>query len=874
MTHSRFRRFLPRLEPLEGRLLPTTYMVTNTNNSGAGSLRRAIQDANGNAGADSILFNIAGAGVHTITPSSALPKITGPVILDATSEPGYAGTPLIELNGSGVGFDQAALWITGNGSTIKGLAVNRTTTTWGIRIDGSNNTIRANFIGIDPTGTIARPNSIGVLIYSGTGNVIGGPTAADRNVISGNDFEGIKISDADGNTVEGNYIGTTASGATPLGNTGVGIVIGTSLFDGYHNGTSSAENVIRKNVISGNAAGVQMLNPDSIDNLIVGNFIGINAAGSAAIGNTFMGIGIFNAPNNQVGGTNVADRNVIAGNATGIAITTEVNAFWVTGTASANAILNNYIGTDSTGTVALGNVDGIIVQDSPDTVIGGTTASARNLISGNTQNGLWIALAGSTGTIAQGNYIGTTASGAAALANGRDGVYIEGGATLNTIGGTANGAGNVISANGRGGIHIAGVGTSFNSVEGNRVGTNAAGTAKLGNTIGVLIDQGASSNTVGGETAAARNLLSGNKRAGIGIGGTNSDDNVVQGNYIGTDVTGLNPLGNSTGLNVFRRASNNIVGGTSPAARNVIAGNGGTGIAIRDQFTDGNTIIGNYIGVGANGVNAMGNFQGITITGLAGNTIVGGTVAGAGNVIAHSSLEAVLVEAGVGNAIRANSMFNNNPGIVLLNAANNDQPAPVITSATTGGGIVSINGSLTATADTIYSLDFFASDACHWSGFGEGQNYIGSADIVTDSNGDATFTEMFSASVPSGNFITATATSPENDTSVFSACFALPAPLPPGPGRSHTSLATALESFDRFGLMSLTGKATKPVNVVVSATGGSTAQANQENPTSSSHFDVIHRPVPGPGIAALICLHSESPAGILSPIPATNPEMY
>jgi hypothetical protein len=121
---SRPCRFRPCVEALEGRLLPSTFTVTNANDSGAGSLRQAILDANGAGGTNTIAFNISGAGVHIMQPASPLPAVTGVIIIDGTTEPGYAGVPLIELNGSAAGANAIGLTIKGGNSTVKGLIVN------------------------------------------------------------------------------------------------------------------------------------------------------------------------------------------------------------------------------------------------------------------------------------------------------------------------------------------------------------------------------------------------------------------------------------------------------------------------------------------------------------------------------------------------------------------------------------------------------------------------------------------------------------------------------------------------------------------------------------------------------------------------------
>ena len=223
-----------------------TYTVTNTNDSGSGSLRQAITNANGNAGADNIYFNIAGAGVHTITLLSQLPTITGPTNLDATTQPGYSGSPLIELNGNNTAID--GLGITGGNSTIKGLIINNCTSNGLYISSNGNNTIQANYIGTDATGTFIFNNGAnGISMVNISNNQVGGSTGLG-NIISGNLGNGISIlgSSCDNNTLEGNYIGTNSSGAD-LGNS----LNGVRIIDGDNN-TIGSTSVALQNTIAFN----------------------------------------------------------------------------------------------------------------------------------------------------------------------------------------------------------------------------------------------------------------------------------------------------------------------------------------------------------------------------------------------------------------------------------------------------------------------------------------------------------------------------------------------------------------------------------------------------------------------------------------------
>ena len=189
----------------------TTFTVINTNDGGAGSLRQSITDANTNQGTDTIIFNIS-SGHQTIYPLGSLPEITSPVIIDGTTQPGYGGTPIIEINGSrGNG---RGLFITAGNSTVKGLNINSFSGSIGIYLDKlGGNIIEGNFIGTDITGTL-RPGyqSIGIYIYHSDNNLVGGTTTAARNVISGNNATGISIVYSKNNKVSGNLIGTDLTG--------------------------------------------------------------------------------------------------------------------------------------------------------------------------------------------------------------------------------------------------------------------------------------------------------------------------------------------------------------------------------------------------------------------------------------------------------------------------------------------------------------------------------------------------------------------------------------------------------------------------------------------------------------------------------------
>lgn len=460
-----FKKFRPRLENLEGRLLPTTYTVINTDNSGAGSLRRAIQDANGHNGADLIVFNIPGAGVHTIAPTSVLPDITDPVTIDGYTQPGASANTqatgnnavlLIELSGANVGNFENVLWLRNvDDCVIRGLVINRAAGN-GIHItSGSGHKIEGNFIGTNSAGTSSLGNFYnGVSVVDSTAVTVGGATPAARNVLSGNGAHGVYLFDGTSQSVvQGNYIGTNKSGAAAIQNGLGGVVI---------------EN---------------------------------------------------NSTFNTIGGTAAAARNVISGNTVGISI-------FSAGVAN-NNVQGNYIGADATGLVAVGNGTGMFIATGADNnTVGGTGVGAGNLISGNVGVGIWISEPGTTGNVVQGNYIGTNALGTSALGNGGPGVKISLGATANVIGGTTAGARNVISSNGLAGVFIEDAATAANQVLGNYLGVDVTGTVMLGNTVdGVRIIAG-NNNIVGGTAAGAGNVIA--YSGGDGVVVDTGDGNAIR----------------------------------------------------------------------------------------------------------------------------------------------------------------------------------------------------------------------------------------------------------------------------------------------------------------------------------------------------------
>jgi parallel beta-helix repeat protein len=490
-----------------------------------------------------------------------------------------------------------------------------------------------------------------------------------------------------------------------------------------------------------------------------------------------------------------------------------------------NVVEGNLIGTDVPGTHPLPNVDGVLIDGSPNNRIGGTTAAARNLISGNTTTGIRVQGTSATANAIEGNRIGTDISGSEALRN-PTGISILDGASGTRVGGTIPGAGNLISGNGTG-IRL-GVGAEDSSIEGNLIGTDAGGSAPLGNVSEGVFVAGARRTRIGGPGPEARNVISANGN-GVEIETNATLDTLVEGNYIGIDsggmldlgntigvlltgstrtrVTGNTISGNQNGINVasttadadLRVEANRIgtnpagtaaignhrgillasgtaiaIGGSEPAAGNVISGNGDLGI-FASNLTTGVVIEQNRIGTASDGATTLGNGgDGIRLAG-GGNTI-------RANVIAFNGAIGVALVGGVGNAVRANAIFDNgglgidlgtlagvtpNDATDADNGANGLQNFPVLDRPLIGGSTV--GGTLRSKGGTDFIIEVFANLACDPTTYGEGRELLGTVTATTDGNGLASF--MVTVGHMLGTeVLTATATDPDGNTSEFSAC--------------------------------------------------------------------------------------------------------
>lgn len=603
----------------------------------------------------------------------------------------------VELNGSAAG-NVNGLGIGAPNTTVRGLVINSFTVT-GVVVAGSNDWVYGNFIGVNPTGTVNDGNGTGVWIFSANNATIGsksdGHDALERNLISGNggnDNAGIFVTDNSNTvTIQGDYLGTDATGNS------------TFAFTHNSDANIKAFNVsnlnILGNVISGGAYESVMLLPNVNHATIQGNRIGTNAAGTVALGNTYGIYMAFNIHDIQIGGTSPGQGNLISGNAAngvtvasndcynitlqGNFIGTDVtgtyaipnggHGFAATGTnlliggtvvdgagknvsgnlVSGNAqdgisvaetagpvlIQGNTIGTDATGSYAIGNSLGIQIRAASGVTVGGATQVARNLVSGNVGGGI---LDGGTGDLIEGNFVGTDPSGTRAVPNG-EGLYGEGGVAVGGM--SSRVIDNLVSGNDGFGISPGG---AFCVVQGNKIGTDLTGTVALPNQGSGVFFSNSDHGLIGGPGAGQGNLISGNTGHGIEIRYPDGNTaNRIQGNRIGTNAAGTAALGNGgDGVFVyFQPATDNVIGGSGPGEGNMISGNGGPGIDLTNSPV---TVQGNDIGTDVTGSLHLGNAgDGVFVISNLTADQIGGTAAGSGNTIAFNSQNGVFVLSGI-----------------------------------------------------------------------------------------------------------------------------------------------------------------------------------------------------------------------------------
>ena len=587
-----------------------TITVTSLSDAGPGSLRAAITKANAALPGASTLISFGVNG--TITLAGPLPAITRKVAIAATTAPTHisGGPPVVALDFSG---NPGLLFAAGSaGSQLLGVAVDDARGN-GVTLDAGSVTLNDNYIGLNLAGAAAGNGADGVYVSAASArNLIGlnnsRATGVVANVISGNRSNGIVLAGSSANTLVDNRIGTNAAGTSAIPNGGDGILIaggsrgneigGTAFIDSVtgkannptgNKGTQAPVFVVPPlgNLISGNGANGVMIDTGSRGNVLNGNFIGTTASGDGALGNAGNGVWIDRAPGNSLVGCKFVNNpfvyyNVISGNGrNGLRVTSSDNV----------TVQGNFLGVGANNTTIVKNrLDGILVDGtSRNTQVGGVIPLG-NVSAGNGLNG--IAVLGKVRGFVTFNTFGGLLAFKGAAPNGLNGLLIT------STGGDNVVRTNVFSGNKKNGIELAGNASGV-TVDPNIVGLTTKGDGVLPNGgDGLLIDGTAHGNTIGGRTVSVipQNTFSGNSGYGVVIAGRAHDNNVFR-SFIGTQILGVNALGNKKGgVLITDHAYRNLLGQRTCRPANLISGNTGIGVTLTGDTTR-NSVIDNYIGL-------------------------------------------------------------------------------------------------------------------------------------------------------------------------------------------------------------------------------------------------------------------------------------
>jgi len=462
-------------------------------------------------------------------------------------------------------------------------------------------------------------------------------------------------------------------------------------------------------------AGLSLEGPGAHDDQVVDSYVGTTTDGATSHHDGTNGIEIVDGAYN-----NMIARDVIAGNASPDQKAVQAGVFIWNGSHD-NTVRENSIGVDATGAITVPNDTGVsIAGGSQNNTIGGPRVGLRcgdaidpcNVIGGNRIAGVDLRDVGTTGNTIQGNFIGLDATGAITMPNG-SGVLVEQGAAMNTVGGSRAGAicdgpCNVISGNDGNGVSLQDAGTMRNALRGNVIGLDPSGTLPMTNTnSGVSVSNGATQNLIGddGSTPASPvsavavpaahvtavaggattsvspaaphpadsgspvpgacrlfcNVIGGNGEAGVVLSDAGTMRNTVAGNFVGLDATGAITVPNGgSGVQVQSGAAMNTVGGSRTgvacvAPCNLVGGNHGNGINVRDSGTVSNTVAGNFVGVGLPGnaplPNGAGTYAAVAVGFGAQQNTIGGTRAagssvcdGACNLISGNGADGVVLD--------------------------------------------------------------------------------------------------------------------------------------------------------------------------------------------------------------------------------------
>ena len=755
-------------------------------------------------GRDSVItFNIPGTAPHVVEVElvSGLPVAETPVVIDGTTQPGYGGSPVIELDWQGPG----GLFVHGGSTTIRGLAIRANTNpVLSLQFEG-NNVIQGNYLGTDVTGTVDHGSSdYGIRIDNGsTNNLIGGPEPGQGNLFKFNNDGGVRISSssATNNRIQGNeFVSNTGPSIEYSISQGVVVppiptltsaIVGSAIFEGTLTGEPNTMYTIE--FFSSDSCDVQGGTPvGSIDvttdgsgivdftasfdtTVPAGHFIAATATGPNGTSQFSECVEAVTAP--PATAVNTTD-DAFNGGCTVIHCSLRERIFEVNLSQSEDTVTFNIPETDFNFDPATGVFTTYLLSPLPSIDIGHT-------IDGYSQPGA------SPNTDPDGNNAVLKIELDGSLLDAPAGERI--GINLFRNGSTVKGLiiNNFVDA----GVLVEG-GPDI-VVEGNWIGVRGDGETAPGNGYGVDMVQ-SFNNRIGGPNPESRNVISGPVLTGLALVGAHirikgdpqqsSGNNVIKGNFIGTNAAGTAVVDNGPSRGIFIRDSeNNVIVdaiGQDASAPNVIAGHT-WGIDIAGDDATGTSIHGNRIGTDLTGTLDLGNGVGIKID--ANGTRVGLGQTGGGNDIAFNTLGGVVISDGTGNQIRGNRIWaNGDLGINLDNdgvTPNDDQDAdggpnglqnfPVLTDINARAGI--LTGTLNSTPSTEFIIEIFSNDSCDPSGHGEGQEYIGSVlSVLTDESGNAEFTESSLDRTRLRQFLTATATDPNGNTSEFSACLSVP----------------------------------------------------------------------------------------------------
>jgi hypothetical protein len=794
---------------------PQVFMVTNTNNVGPGSFRRALRDVQAH-GSGQVNFDIPGPGPHAIVVDTLLYPVDYPIVIDGTTQPGYAGTPLISLSygvyvdgtpwggwllwfrdGSGVvrGLELVGwslsyvkgIWISG----VSGIGTGGNVVVEGCRIVDFDQGIDLEEDGCRIGGTapgqgnVLSLNVVGIVVDSGTGNTIRG------NQIQGSDLLGI---DLDGDGVTANDPLDADTGPNNLQNYPVLTVAGA--IAGTIQGTLDSAPSTQYEVdfyasyacnLSGYGEGARYLGSTTVTT---------SGSGHAAFAPVVPG---FTANESITATATDPGGNTSEFSACVVADYYGVPSFVVTNTNDSGAgSLRQAIVNANTAA----NLNAIVFDipgAGPHTITLWTPLpdiTEPVIIDGYTQPG------------SAENTSGAWEGGNAVIKIMLDGSPLSGefdnGLRVVADGCTIRGLaiGNFPSH----GVAFAG---DSNVIEGCYIGTGPAGTTAEPNGIGFRAGANSDNNVIGGADPAARNVISGNTTEGVQI--LSSSSNAVRGNFVGVDASGISALPNGTvGVRLGKSIDETVEG-------NLISANGSDGLRIAGPtVTSGTRVRSNRIGTDVTGNAPLGNAaDGVSVLSMAngGSGIIIGGAWSISNLIAynggdgvdavvpttgviivgentiHSNARGVVVTEGLATGgvvnVRDNSISSNvglgidlgDDGVTANDAQDVDtgpnglQNYPVLTSATGSGGIITVTGTLNSTPDTDFVIDFYSSPSCDPSGYGEGATTLSKEAFMTNHGGDALIDFSFSGSIPGGHYITAIALpSAGGGTSEFSAC--------------------------------------------------------------------------------------------------------